>query len=297
MVCGEFGHGALKPYHRQIATFNAVLILLTICFGISGCASYSNNESSLSAVPWVTTRAVYTLKDGTIESDQMTSFGIWGFDTWKKDGTALYKQPEAYPLTNADGACQQLVTSSIETGIELKFLDANVDKTSINFCQTCQAAAMATITTGSLAIICAVTALIFELSRRRCDGTCVKDCSLVCCISSFIFGCISYARAQPCYTAISLLFPEVDKVVEGSTYKQETGYGAGAKVMAGAFACMLIVSCITIMVPVPSDNDVQVANEKAAHATSHSSKKKHGLDSAATGSGNKNHHKGSANKV
>lgn len=229
-VCGDFGHQALAPHGRQLATVNAVFTLLAICFGICGCASYSNNASAMKNVPWV----VAAQKDGA-----SVNFGIRAYSTYDKDG-------------NVDTNGAVAFDSETCTKNPLAVEDAN-------YCKKCDDASVATVATGSIAIICAFGALAFEIMRRQCDHAFNKDMSLISGVAAFVFGCVSYVRAQPCYNAIVAYAKAANVVLTASKLPvYVVTYGTGAKLMAGAFAVMLLLTIMTLMVPVEKNKESAV---------------------------------------
>lgn len=253
------GIAALQSHQKSISTFNAALILLAVCFGIAGCASYQNNDANVKNVPWVMSTLEGIDSSDNTKYQYCSHFGIKGFQYSKsnvntfKNGPVTYDSVECVVYQAAMSATMEKLKPSLKKlGVETEPLDAE----KVNFCVHCHETTGTVLNSGAVAIAAAVLALISEILRRTCDSRIWRVVSCISCFTSFVSGCVSYVRSLACYNSIdALLFP----FQIGNALVQKTGYGYGAQMMAGAFATMLLAGFITFMVPVGGNPAAEAA--------------------------------------
>jgi hypothetical protein len=257
MVCGQIGSSAFAPAAKGISIFNGLITFLAVIFCILGCVSNANSEMAIYKLPW----ALYTVSIPETPG-YFAAFGIRGFVNYYMDPTLNI------PVFNLDqnicpGAANPLVQLYADCGKGScnppDFL--GIPNPYYTMCDKCSTAAGGIVGTLVISLLCAMVAFVAFFLRCCRDSLLWKDVSTIAAIAAFCFGVIAYAVASPCKGSIEALAAAA--ITAPATYT--TAFGQGAKIVAGSWSMLLIVSILALLVPAPATEaagNTGLANKK-----------------------------------
>jgi hypothetical protein len=249
-VLGEYGMQSLKPHAQKISWINAVVSFIAVVLGICGCVNYDNTFESLTAVPWTWSRTDMTAYNmGQVYS----AGGIRAITLYTYDGDEKKKFTFA-SLGSSDGVLQYSYCVNY-----LKDMSAAV-KTAKGYdrCVACNDAEGSVISMLSLAICCAMVAILMFVWRSYWDNFFAKDLSILASGFTWIFGMAAFLSFTSCTAAGKAYDADL------TTSSDNSGYAAGGFLVLFSFIIAFLVNVLTLMTPVQGEEDEKAKPEPVA---------------------------------
>ena len=240
---------SLKPHAQKISWINAVVSFIAVVLGICGCVNYDNTFESLTAVPWTWSRSDLTAYNmGQVYS----AGGIRAITLYTYDGDEKKKFTFA-SLGSSDGVLQYSYCVNYLKDMDMSDADRaeNYDR-----CVACNDAEGSVISMLSLAICCAMVAILMFVWRSYWDNFFAKDLSILASGFTWIFGMASFLSFNSCAAA--------NKVYYDKTSSDNSGYAAGGFLVLFSFIIAFLVNVLTLMTPVQGEEDEKAQPEPVA---------------------------------